>query len=128
MEDEDELTSVLDGLKEGQTQYDEDDPDQRVEFVQDVKTEEGLFPISTLFEHVFGIKWNGCTKELVWDVFLTDRFGVQKFPLGMEGTANILCPQRENAQEKPNIQVTADMDFTLVLRWNGQEERISIHQ
>ena len=88
----------------------------------------GLFPISTLFEYVFGLKWNGRTKELVWDVFLADRFGVQNFPLGMEGTANILCPKRENAQGKPNVQVTADMDFTLVLRWNGQEERISIHQ
>ena len=50
MEDEDELTAVLDGLKEGQAQYDEDDPDQRVEFVQDVQTEEGLFPISTVMD------------------------------------------------------------------------------
>lgn len=48
MQDADELNAVLDSLKEGQTQYDKDDPDQRVEFVQDVKTEEGLFPISTV--------------------------------------------------------------------------------
>ncbi len=47
-EDPDELQGLLDGLKEGQAQYDKDDPDQRVEFVQDVKTEEGLFPISTV--------------------------------------------------------------------------------
>ena len=50
MQDGDELNDVLDGLKEGQSQYDKDDPDQRVEFVQDVKTEEGLFPISTVLE------------------------------------------------------------------------------
>lgn len=48
MQDADELTDVLESLKEEQTQYDKDDPDQRVEFVQDVKTEEGLFPISTV--------------------------------------------------------------------------------
>ena len=47
-EDGEELQALLDGLKEGQEQYDKDDPDQRVEFVQDVKTEEGLFPISTI--------------------------------------------------------------------------------
>ena len=47
-EDGDELEALLTGLKEGQAQYDKDDPDQRVEFVQDVKTEEGLFPISTI--------------------------------------------------------------------------------
>ena len=50
MQDADELTALLDNLKKGQAQYDEDDPDQRAEFVQDVKTEEGLFPISTVLE------------------------------------------------------------------------------
>ena len=50
MQDADDLNGVLDSLKEGQTQYDKDDPDQRVEFVQDVKTEEGLFPISTVMD------------------------------------------------------------------------------
>lgn len=49
-QDNDELQSLLNGIKEGQAQYDKDDPDQRVEFVQDVKTEEGLFPISTVME------------------------------------------------------------------------------
>ena len=34
MQDADELGAMLDSLKEGQTQYDKDDPDQRVEFVQ----------------------------------------------------------------------------------------------
>ena len=47
-QDGDELQAMLDGIKEGQAQYDKDDPDQRVEFVQDVRTEEGLFPISTI--------------------------------------------------------------------------------
>ena len=47
-QDGEELQSLLNGIKEGQAQYDKDDPDQRVEFVQDVKTEEGLFPISTI--------------------------------------------------------------------------------
>ena len=47
-QDGEELQAMLDGLKEGQDQFDKDDPDQRVEFVQDVRTEEGLFPISTI--------------------------------------------------------------------------------
>lgn len=46
MQDSEELQALLDGMKEGQ--YDKDDPDQRAEFVQDVKTEDGLFPISTV--------------------------------------------------------------------------------
>lgn len=47
-QDGEELKEMLNGLKEGQEQYDENDPDLRVEFVQDVRTEEGLFPISTI--------------------------------------------------------------------------------
>lgn len=55
MEDADELQELLDGLKstveEGDTAAGMDGPtvvDRRVEFVQDVVTEEGLFPISTM--------------------------------------------------------------------------------
>ena len=47
-QDGEALQEMLDGLKKGQAQYDENDLDQRVEFVQDVRTEEGLFPISTI--------------------------------------------------------------------------------
>lgn len=50
MQDADELNAVLNSIKEGQAEYDEDDPDQRVEFVQDVKVEEGLFPIATVLD------------------------------------------------------------------------------
>ena len=46
METADEIDGVLDGFKEGT--YDPNDPDQRAEFVQAVRQEEGLFPISTI--------------------------------------------------------------------------------
>ena len=48
VQDGDALQAMLDGIKEGQAQYDKDDPDQRVEFVQDVRVETGLFPIATV--------------------------------------------------------------------------------
>ena len=46
MESREELQGVLDSLKEGR--YDQNDPDQRAEFVQAVVVEDGLYPISTL--------------------------------------------------------------------------------
>lgn len=86
----------------------------------------GIFPICTLLEFVFGLKWNGWRKELVWNVSLTDRFGVDRFPLGNHGTAKILCHKRENTQDRPQIEISSDMDFTLILQWNGHEEKIQI--
>ncbi len=44
----DQLTSMLESIKDGY--YDKNDKDQRAEFVQDVKTVDGLFPISTVTE------------------------------------------------------------------------------
>ena len=46
MQSQEELQTVLNGLKEGR--YDKNDPDQRAEFVQQVVTEEGLYPISAI--------------------------------------------------------------------------------
>lgn len=49
MEDEADITAVLDTLKEGR--YDKTDPHQRAEFVQDVEIVEGLYPISAVAEN-----------------------------------------------------------------------------
>lgn len=46
MEDEDDIQSVLDSLKEGR--FDKEDPNQRAEFVQSLEIVEGLYPVSTV--------------------------------------------------------------------------------
>ncbi len=43
-----QLAQMLDDIKDGY--YDKNDPDQRAEFVQDVKMVDGLYPISTVLE------------------------------------------------------------------------------
>lgn len=48
MEDEDDIHGVLDALKEGR--FDKDDENQRAEFVQAVEIVEGLYPISAVTE------------------------------------------------------------------------------
>ncbi len=46
MESVTELNAVLDSIKDGR--YDKNDPSQRAEFIQDVKTVEGLFPAASV--------------------------------------------------------------------------------
>ena len=71
MEDGEELTAVLNSIKEGQAQYDADDPDQRVEFVQEVTTGEGLFPISTVMDA------DGVRKKLTHQTVVEKQYVVQ---------------------------------------------------
>ena len=88
----------------------------------------GLFPISILFEFVFGLKWDVEKRQLKWDIRLTDEFGVENFPLGNMGRVNLICMKRENKQICPVVNVSADVDFTLVIAWDGQERIIPVHK
>ncbi len=48
MESSTELEYVFDGIKDGY--YDKNDPNQRAEFIQDVRTVEGLYPAASVIE------------------------------------------------------------------------------
>lgn len=67
-------------------------------------------------------------RQLHWDIRLTDEFGVEKFPLGNIGSANLMCMKRENLQECPVVHVSADIDFTLVIAWDEQERIIPVYK
>ncbi len=86
----------------------------------------GLFPITTLFEYVFGIDIRAERRELIWNIHLTEAFGVKQLPFGSWGRVDLRCGARSHCAQRPEIEVRSDCDFTLVLRYNGQEERIAI--
>ena len=84
----------------------------------------GLFPISMLIEYVFGIKVNAEKKEIEWHINLTDEFGIENLPLGLLGKVSLLCKSRKGKEEKPEIVVKSDTDFTLKIFWNDKDETI----
>ena len=86
----------------------------------------GLFPISILIEYVFGIKVNAEKKEIEWHINLTDEFGVENLPLGLLGKVSLLCKSRKGKEEKPEIIVKSDIDFTLKIFWSKNSEIIEI--
>ncbi len=86
----------------------------------------GLVPISVLFEYVFGIRADVSTNTLVWDVRLTDAFGVKKYPFGKTGLIDIQCAQRKNVTDKPVVKIKSDISFNLLLKWNGGSQLINI--
>ena len=86
----------------------------------------GLFPISILIEYVFGIKINAEKNEIVWHINLTDEFSVKKLPFGVLGKVDLTCMSRKNIDEKPEIYVNSDIDFTLNILWNGKSKTIYV--
>lgn len=83
----------------------------------------GLAPISIMFEYVFGIHPDAQAKTITWDVNLTERHGIEKYPLG-DATVDLICEKRTNADEEPCITVKADQPVTVEIRWNGKTKTI----
>ncbi|MDX1414664.1 MAG: trehalase family glycosidase [Candidatus Promineifilaceae bacterium] len=71
----------------------------------------GLTPIAMLFEDIIGLWVDWPTRRVVWNRMLeTERhYGVQKYPLGPEGTLSLLGNQQQ-------VTITTDVSFTLTIR------------
>ena len=86
----------------------------------------GLFPISILFEYVFGINVDVENRKIRWNIFLTDDFGVKQLPFGNYGLVDLECKKRGSVEEKPDIVVNSNVDFTLKIFWNNNNETIEV--
>lgn len=80
----------------------------------------GLVPISVMFEFVFGIKPDAAAKKIVWDVNLTEKHGIEKYPFGVEGELTLLCEARKDLNEKPQITLKSNVPVELEVIW-GEE-------
>ena len=86
----------------------------------------GIVPISVLFEYIFGIRPNVSENEIVWDIRMTDEFGVKKYPYKQHGLIDFWCAKRKKLTEQPKIKIHSDVPFTLKLVWEGGSKLIKI--
>jgi hypothetical protein len=86
----------------------------------------GLVPISVLFEYVFGIRPDVPENTLVWDVRLTDAFGIKKYPFGSTGLLNLQCAKRKKVTDKPVVSIQSNIDFKLLLKWQGGSQMVDV--
>ena len=80
----------------------------------------GIAPIAVFFEYVMGIKGNAGERHITWRVNLTERHGIERYPLG-EGTVDLMCEARSSADERPVVTVKADFPVTVDVIW-GEEK------
>lgn len=86
----------------------------------------GLSVISVLFEFVFGITANWRSRELVWDIRIPDRHGVQRFPFGPSGTIDLISESFSSDRGHPRVRVSSNVDLNLIIRYNGAEKRFAV--
>lgn len=86
----------------------------------------GIVPISVLFEYVFGIRPDVPNNTIVWDINLTDAFGITDYPFGKNGTISFNCQKRNSHFDEPSIEVKSNTRFTLIVKWKGGEKRIIV--
>lgn len=79
----------------------------------------GLVPIAVLLEIIFGLKANDLRKTIVWDVKLTEKHGVQRYPIGENGLLNLSCQARNNKNQKPRLEIETNIPLKLILSWDG---------
>ena len=86
----------------------------------------GLVPVSILFEVIFGLKANGLKNTLQWDVQLIDEHGIERYPIGKDGMLSLKCGARTSVKQRPVIEITSNVNFTLALSWKGGSETIEV--
>ena len=86
----------------------------------------GLFPISIMLEHVFGIKPDAEHSKITWYVGLCDAFGVDNYPFGEDGVLSFECKARRSKTDKPCVEITSNIPVTVELVWDGGSETLSV--
>jgi len=86
----------------------------------------GITPINVLLEYIFGIRPQPEAGVIVWDIRLTDAFGVKNYPFGTDTTIDFQCAKRKKTTDKPKIKISSNKNFTLQLVWDGGSEKIDI--
>jgi hypothetical protein len=88
--------------------------------------EGGLTGTAILLEYIFGIRSDVPALTLVWDIRLTDEFGVNQYPFGKTGIISLYCPKRKKSTDEPQIKVKSNMPFRLQLIWSGGTKTVEI--
>ena len=83
-----------------------------------------LGPIAVLFEYVFGIRASVPEATITWDVRLTDRHGIRRYPFGESGTVDLEVDARRDVGQEPRVTITSNVALRLVLRWGKSASRI----
>lgn len=86
----------------------------------------GLAPISGLIEQIFGIRSNVYEKKLTVDVNLTEAYGIDRYPFGLDGLVAIKVKARSSATQEPQVEITSDVPLELTVLWGDKQKTANV--
>ncbi|MBP7496895.1 MAG: hypothetical protein KA792_04440, partial [Bacteroidales bacterium] len=94
--------------------------------IYSISTVIGLVPITVLIEYIFGIRPSVTNNEIIWDINLTDEFGIKQYPYGKSGLIDFQCKKRKSKNDTPKIKIYSNTAFNLKLKWQGGSKTINV--
>ena len=79
----------------------------------------GLAPISVLFEYVFGIRPKALENKIIWNVNLTERHGIRRYPF-KGGSLTLLCDARADNNTVPAFELYSEVPVTVEIHVAGK--------
>ncbi len=83
----------------------------------------GLFPISIMFEYVFGIRSIAAEDKIVWYVNRMEKHGILQYPF-KNASVDLLCASRASLDDEPEITVTSTLPVTVEVHWGNKVKTI----
>ena len=79
-----------------------------------------------LIEQIFGIRSNVYEKKLTVDVNLTEAYGIDRYPFGLDGLVAIKVKARSSATQEPQVEITSDVPLELTVLWGDKQKTASV--
>jgi len=86
----------------------------------------GLGPVAVLFESVFGLQPDAPSGCLIWNIHLTDAFGVEDYPFGTKGLLSLRSESRAFCTDEPQVNISSNIPLTVQLHWKGGSRNIRV--
>ncbi len=85
----------------------------------------GVSAIAIPLEYAIGVRSNFDQQRLVWDIRLTERHGIVRYPFGATNLLDLECAARSQVTESPAVTITTREPLEIEIRWAGQAQ---LHQ
>jgi hypothetical protein len=80
----------------------------------------GLPPIAVFLEYILGLRpIDPLAGKLLWDIRLTEEFGVDHYPLGPEADVSLHCAARALETEEPQVTIQSNAPVEVEVIWRG---------
>jgi len=86
----------------------------------------GLSAITIPIEYLIGIRPMKHNAGLIWDIRLTERHGVLRYPFGQSNTLDLICEARTSDSDIPSISASTQEKITLDIRYNNRSKTITL--